>query len=101
MTISAKAITAFLALSLGALQSPAYAKVERSGSVPKDFQMAVPCPANGQKKGPCPGYERDHILPLCLRGADHIDNMQWLTVAEHRAKTRKDVAACRKRLSTR
>lgn len=36
----------------------------------------------------CPqGYEIDHIIPLSQGGTDCPDNMQLLTVAEHRKKT--------------
>lgn len=33
------------------------------------------------------GYEIDHIIPLSKGGTDCPDNMQLLTVAEHRKKT--------------
>lgn len=61
------------------------------------FQKQNPCPANGLHRGPCPGWQIDHIKPLCAGGKDRVRNMQWLTVAEHKAKTRKDVRRCRLR----
>ncbi|QEE51516.1 HNH endonuclease [Flavobacterium alkalisoli] len=33
------------------------------------------------------GYEIDHIIPLSQGGTDCPDNMQLLTIAEHRKKT--------------
>ena len=42
-----------------------------------------------------PGYEVDHIVPLCAGGADAIYNMQWLSVSAHKRKTRNDVRRCR------
>jgi hypothetical protein len=33
------------------------------------------------------GYEIDHIIPLSFGGSDCIDNMQLLTITEHRKKT--------------
>lgn len=61
------------------------------------FQKQNPCPANGLHRGPCLGWQIDHIKPLCAGGKDRVRNMQWLTVAEHKAKTRKDVRRCRLR----
>ncbi|MGE9985999.1 HNH endonuclease signature motif containing protein [Desulfovibrio sp. SGI.169] len=43
-----------------------------------------------------PGYEVDHIVPLCAGGKDTPDNMQLLTREQHREKTRDDLRRCRK-----
>lgn len=43
-----------------------------------------------------PGYEVDHIVPLCAGGADRPENMQLLTKRQHREKTREDLRLCRK-----
>ena len=51
-------------------------------------------PVPGQRRGPCPGYQVDHVTPLCANGRDAPDNMQWITVEAHRTKTRDDVRAC-------
>lgn len=42
-----------------------------------------------------PGYQVDHITPLCAGGADATYNMQWLSISAHKAKTRNDVRRCR------
>ena len=76
------------------LSSPADA-TQRSRSAVAEFKRANPCPVNGQARGPCPGWEVDHIEPLKCGGADRPGNMQWLTVAEHRVKTRYEVRWCR------
>ena len=68
---------------------------ERSRAERAKFQRFHPCPANGLQRGACPGYQVDHIEPLCAGGADVAANMQWLTVQEHRDKTRLDVWLCR------
>jgi len=34
-----------------------------------------------------PGYEIDHITPLHKGGCDSQENMQWLTIEDHRKKT--------------
>jgi hypothetical protein len=37
-----------------------------------------------------PGYHIDHRQPLACGGEDAPSNLQWLTVAEHVAKTKID-----------
>lgn len=69
-------------------------KSKRSSTVRRKFQQQNPCPANGLKSCACPGWEADHIVPLCLGGADSIDNMQWLTVERHKIKTKNEVRSC-------
>ena len=66
----------------------------RDSKVVREFKREVPCPATNKRRGPCPGYQADHIVALCAGGADHWANMQWLTVQTHRVKTREDVKAC-------
>ncbi len=39
--------------------------------------------------------EVDHIVPLCLGGPDCICNFQYLTIAQHKRKTKNDIKACR------
>lgn len=68
---------------------------KRSAAEVIAFKQHNPCPATGLTYGRCPGWEVDHPDPLCSGGRDHRDNMQWLKVAEHRAKTRDDVMVCR------
>lgn len=66
----------------------------RSRAVRAEFQRQTPCPSTGAKRGACPGYQADHVQPLCAGGRDAADNLQWLTVREHQLKTKRDVAAC-------
>ena len=33
------------------------------------------------------GYEVDHVIPLHLGGSDTVDNMQFLSISEHKQKT--------------
>jgi hypothetical protein len=56
-----------------------------------------PCPANGNTRGACPDWQIDHKVPMCVDGplADRYENLQWLTVAAHKAKTRDNVRLCR------
>ena len=59
-----------------------------------NFRGYNPCPATGATGGPCHGYEVDHLVPLCAGGPDLPINMQWLSVADHRAKTKIDLKHC-------
>ena len=60
------------------------------------FKRANPCPATGQSKGACPGWQVDHVKPLMRGGKDHPSNMAWVTVEEHKAKTKHELATCKK-----
>lgn len=75
----------------------ASARIPRSTTERYAFVKENACPVSGRNRLPCPGHEIDHVVPLCAGGADHRSNMQWLTVAEHKAKTKADVRACRTR----
>ena len=55
-----------------------------------------PCPATGMQRGACPGWQVDHIKPLKCGGADAPANMQWLTVHDHKLKTKREAKLCRK-----
>lgn len=50
------------------LTLPASAKECRSAWVKREVQLTHPCPSTGQKTGPCPGYVKDHIVPLACGG---------------------------------
>lgn len=67
---------------------------ERDAAAKAAFRRDNPCPANDHSRGPCPGWQVDHIQPLCAGGQDHPDNMQWLTIDQHRIKTRQDRKRC-------
>ena len=43
---------------------------------------------------PRSGHERDHIIPLCLDGADTPDNVRYQPLAEAHEKNRRERAAC-------
>jgi 5-methylcytosine-specific restriction endonuclease McrA len=66
----------------------------RSRAVRAEFVRLHPCPAT-LKPGPCPGWQVDHVTPLCLGGLDATENLAWMTVEDHKRKTADDVAACR------
>src|SRR6266700_1389468 len=66
--------------------SPASAREHRSHAVAREFQRQHPCPSTGQTTGPCPGYRKDHVVPLACGGPDAASNLQWQTIAEAKAK---------------
>jgi hypothetical protein len=80
-------IAAISLAAQGSTRSPA----ERAA-----FHREHPCPATGLRRGACPGWEVDHIQPLCAGGADHRSNMQWISKEDHRFKTLVDVKECRR-----
>lgn len=67
----------------------------RSTSVRTEFIKGNPCPSTGKARGRCPGWEVDHRVALVCGGEDRIENLQWITVADHREKTRAEVKLCR------
>jgi 5-methylcytosine-specific restriction endonuclease McrA len=88
--------TALVALALAFFISlTADAAPRRSAKQRADFVRLNPCPATGKTRGACPGWHVDHILPLKCGGADHPSNMQWLTVRQHKAKTKREARWCR------
>ncbi len=80
-------------LLIALLCLPALA-TERSGAVRAAFQRDNPCPANGAKRGTCPGWVVDHIKPLACDGADKPFNLQWQTVADAKAKDKWERRGC-------
>lgn len=60
----------------------------RSSAVKAAFQRLHPCPSTGKKTGACPGWVKDHVVPLCKGGLDSPSNMQWQTVDAAKAKDR-------------
>jgi hypothetical protein len=82
---------AFMLVSLcllGGLANPGSARQYRSPEVAREFQHQNPCPSTRKKSGPCPGYVKDHVVPLACGGADKVANLQWQTIPEARAKDR-------------
>lgn len=83
-----------LLLALVLLPSLALA-TERDAKQVRLFRKDNPCPATGKTTGPCPGYNVDHIMPLCWGGADAPHNMMWLTRANWKKKFFFEIEACR------
>jgi hypothetical protein len=77
-----------------ALPTSALAKQPRSASVKHEFQLTHPCPVTGRTSGACPGYVKDHVVPLACGGPDAPSNMQWQTVREAKAKDKWETKGC-------
>lgn len=88
-------LRAALLITVALTVGVADAKQQRSGIAKAEFRRAAPCPATGAHRGPCPGYQIDHVIALCAGGEDAAANMQWLAVENHKQKTRHDVKFCR------
>lgn len=72
----------------------ATAREHRSAAVKREFQLTHPWPVTGLTSGRCPGYVKDHIVPLSCGGPDAVSNMQWQTTREARAKDRWETKGC-------
>jgi hypothetical protein len=72
----------------------ASAKEHRSASVKHEFQLTHPYPSTELMTGRCPGYVKDHIVPLACGGPDAPSNMQWQTIREARAKDKWEAKGC-------
>ena len=57
-------------------------------------QREHPCPSTGLTSGACPGYRKDHVIPLGCGGPDTVANLQWQTIRDARAKDRIERKAC-------
>lgn len=86
-----------LAIILATLAaSVATAGTPRSTVARHQFVKETACPATGKHRLPCPGWQIDHVVPLKCNGPDEPANMQWLTVEDHKAKTKREAKWCRK-----
>lgn len=79
------------------LLSTGAADATRSPTLRAEFMRLNPCPSTGATRGACPGWQVDHREALVCGGRDELGNLQWLTVAEHKAKTKVEVKLCRAR----
>jgi hypothetical protein len=94
MTLSRVFLFAALTCYLALAPALASAGEPRSLEVKHEFQRQHPCPSTGGTTGPCPGYIKDHIIPLAGGGPDYPANLQWQTVAEAKAKDKWERTGC-------
>jgi hypothetical protein len=83
-----------VAIIVALVSAPATARDYRSREVTREFQREHPCPFTGLATGACPGYRKDHVVPLACGGADAVSNMQWQTIGDARAKDRWERKLC-------
>lgn len=55
--------------------------ISRRADVIRAFRDRYPCPSTGLKRGACPGWAIDHVIPLAVGGCDSVSNLQWLPLA--------------------
>ena len=90
-----RALPAFTMLTVClVLSTAASAKGHRSASVKREFQLTHPCPSTGLTSGACPGYVKDHIVPLACGGPDAPLYMQWQTIRDAKAKDKWETKGC-------
>lgn len=82
------------ATCLALLISSSVLGAERSQSVRAEFVRKNVCPSTGKNYGRCPGWQVDHMESLCAGGKDEVSNLQWLSIEQHRLKTKIDVLRC-------
>lgn len=66
----------------------------RDPAVTRAFTLTVPCPATGETGHRCPGFIRDHFIPLCAGGADAVSNLWWEGAARAAEKDRRELQLC-------
>src|SRR5438128_8352477 len=86
------ALACCLALALAPPRAPA--SEYRSLTVKHEFQQRHPCPSTGRTTGLCPGYVKDHVVPLACGGPDAVASLQWQTTSQAKAKDRWERKAC-------
>jgi hypothetical protein len=74
--------------------SAASASEHRSREVTREFQRLHPCPSTGRASGACPGYRKDHFVPLACGGPDAVSNLQRQTIRDARAKDAWERKSC-------
>lgn len=79
-----------------AIERDANGRIHRSRAVTSHFKHLHPCPSTGLPKGRCSGWVIDHVEPLACGGRDAVENMQWQTVADGKAKDKIERRMCGK-----
>lgn len=73
----------------------------RHTGVLEAFQRTHPCPSTHKTSGACPGFVKDHRIPLsCARPREDLDvvsNLQWQSAAAGKAKDRWELDCARAR----
>jgi hypothetical protein len=94
MSLNRVFLFATLACFAALAPSLASAREYRSSTVKHEFQRQHPCPSTGRTTGACPGYIKDHVVPLDCGGLDSVANLQWQTAAAAKAKDKWERKSC-------
>ena len=83
-------------LIIAALLIPTLAEAcpKRSYAAKVAFAKKNACPGTGLNKLPCKGFVIDHIKPLACGGWDGPSNMQWMNIADAKAKDKWERQGC-------
>jgi hypothetical protein len=57
----------------------------------REFKRTKPCPNTGNTEKKCDGYWVDFIIPKKCNGPLEIRNMQYLSIKEHKNKTKYEI----------
>jgi hypothetical protein len=87
-------VSLMVAMTIALSPTALSAKEHRSREVTRDFQREHPCPSTGWTTAACPGYTKDHVVPLACGGPDTVRNLQWQTVRDAKAKDHWERKAC-------
>lgn len=87
---------AFILIAACALSTGASAGYARDKKVLRAFVNQQACPATGLHRLPCPGYVIDHINPLACGGPHSVENLQWQTREDAKAKDKWERRECGK-----
>ena len=78
------------------MNTGATARIERDHKVRHAFVKVQACPSTGKHRLPCPGWVIDHVKALACGGPDAVENLQWQTVEDAKAKDKWERKECKK-----
>lgn len=87
-------LLAGIALTVGAYEATkasAHAYANKSASIKREFKAKTICPATGIYSQKCAGYWIDFIIPKKCGGPLELSNMQWLSIDDHKKKTKYEI----------
>src|SRR5215472_9749844 len=87
MSLTRVLISVALACCVALAPCLAPAREHRSLEVKHEFQRQHPCPSTGRTTGACPGYIKDHIVPLACGGLDSSRTCNGRQSPRRRPKT--------------
>lgn len=65
--------------------------VKKESRLKSEFRRIVSCPLTGKPEKRCDGYWIDFIIPKKCNGPLKIENMQYLTIEDHKKKTNYEI----------